>query len=332
MENNTKGFWNNLKEKNNRFRSKHFDLSEEAKFRFDILNYKTDGMIFVTTVLIVPFILALMIWLINPDYKEGFQILYIVSVCIGLIFSCIRNNAGIFKEGYLWIYLFILGPQLASVIVSIFVSIFVKITEENKEAINSFASIITMFITEITIIALVLKYDRKIPKRIKETFKKNWKEVIFISLIGVVLLFVFVNLIITNLIETKLFGFEGSNNQESLNGSGILDGDFGNGAKIAYIILLFLFSIITAPLCEEICMRNSFNLNASNKLLGFVSSAMFFGFVHYGTTFDFGHILSYSAAGFVLSGVFLYTKGNMTYSWTIHILNNLIAFILMLAI
>ncbi|AUM62361.1 CPBP family intramembrane glutamic endopeptidase [Spiroplasma monobiae] len=318
--------------KHNDFRSKHFDLSEEAKFRFDILNYKTDGMIFLSTVLIIPFILSIMVSFIQPGEqgKINFQILYLVSVCVGLIFNCIRNKNGLFKGGYLWIYIFILAPQVIGVLISSITLAIFELTEENKGVVNSFVSVVTMIVTEIIIIALVLKFDRKIFKRIIETFKTKWKELLVVSIFGLILLSIIVTIIINWLIETLWFGLGESSNQEAL--KSILNGDYGKTIRIAYIIPLFILTVVTAPLAEEICMRNSFNLNASNRWLGFVGSAMFFGFIHYGPAFDFEHILSYSAAGFILSGIFLYTKGNMTYSWTIHLLNNLLAFILIIAI
>ncbi|AUB31169.1 CPBP family intramembrane glutamic endopeptidase [Spiroplasma floricola] len=333
MKENSNNFWTNLKNKNNNFRSKHFDLSEEARFRFDILNYKIDGMIFVTSVLIVPLILSLFIPLVADSNSaisraSAFSILYIISVSIGMIFNCIRNRAGFFKGGYLWIYMFILGPQIVSIIIFPLLRVFLK---GNVELTNSFASLITMIVTEVIIITLALIYDRKIFKRVKETIKNKWKEIILVTIICTALMFIFVTFIIQNLIETKLIGVGESNNQGSL--VSILKEDkYGLNVKIVYAIMLFILTVIVASFCEELCLRNSFNLNASNRWLGFVSSSLFFGFIHWGPNFDFGHIMSYSAAGFILSGIFLYTKGNMTFSWFVHMLNNLIAFILIFAI
>ncbi|WP_339021093.1 CPBP family intramembrane glutamic endopeptidase [Spiroplasma endosymbiont of Atherix ibis] len=331
MKENSNNFWNNLKNKNNSFRSKHFDLSEETKFRFDILNYKTDGMIFVTSVLIVPFILALFIPFVadaNSAFSSSsiFSLLYILSVSIGLIFNCIRNGAGFFKGGYSWVYMFILGPQIISVIIFPLTKFFLT---ENIEVIKFFASLLTMIVTEVIIITLALVYDRKILKRLKETIKYKWKEIILITIICTALMFLIINFIIQYLIESKLIGAGQSSNQSSLE-SILKDNKYGLKVKIVYAILLFILTVIIAPFCEELCLRNSFNLNASNKWLGFVSSSLFFGFVHWGPSFDFVHIMSYSAAGFILSGVFLYTKGNMTFSWFIHMLNNLIVFVLIL--
>ncbi|WP_339034335.1 CPBP family intramembrane glutamic endopeptidase [Spiroplasma endosymbiont of Cantharis rufa] len=318
-----------MKEKVNKFRDKHFSLSEETKFRFDILNYKTDGMIFITSVLIVPFILSLFIALFGNNNKEVFALLYLISVIIGMVFNILRNGPGFFKGGYFWIYLLIIGPQIVFIFTGLIMLLINSALNNDEELISAFSSILTMILTEVIIIILAIFYDRKIFKRFKETLKNKWKEIIIIGFAGTVILYFVSTFIFLNLIETNLIGASESENQKKL--IGILR-DSDKSIKITYIILLFILTVIVAPFCEELCLRNCFNLNASNRWLGFVGSAMFFGFVHYGSAFDFQHILSYSSAGFILSGVFLFTKGNMTFSWIVHLLNNLLAFILILFI
>ncbi|WP_338985293.1 CPBP family intramembrane glutamic endopeptidase [Spiroplasma endosymbiont of Diplazon laetatorius] len=329
METNSKS----LKQKHNELRSKAFDLSEENKFRFDILNYKTDGMIFVASTIIVPLILSVFIAFIIPTSTSEigetvFFSTYTISILVGLVFNCIRNKAGFFKNGYSWIYMFILAPTVVATFVGIFANLIFKIEISNSENVGTqFVNVISMLITEIVIIILALKYDRKLFGRIKETLKNKWKELIIITILGFIIMFLIVNIFFSAFIEGYLIGASQSDNQNTL--VSIIKGEHGSSIKISYAILLFVFSVLVAPLCEEISMRNSYNLNASNRWLGFVASSMFFGFVHYGQSFDFEHMLSYTAAGFVLSGIFLYTKGNMTYSWIVHTLNNLVAFILL---
>ncbi|ALD66020.1 CPBP family intramembrane glutamic endopeptidase [Spiroplasma cantharicola] len=318
-----------MKEKITKLRDKHFNLSEETKFRFDLLNYKTDGMIFLTSVLIVPFVLSLFVSYFGYNNNEVFALLYLVSVIVGMVFNMLRNGPGFFKGGYFWIYLLIIGPQIVFIFTGLLMSLFNSSLNNDPKLISAFSSIITMILTEVIIIILAIIYDRKIFKRFKETLKTKWKEVIVIAVAGTIILYFVSTFIFLNLIETKLMGASESENQKNL--IGILR-DSDKSITIAYVILLFILTVVVAPFCEELCLRNSFNLNASNRWLGFVGSAMFFGFVHYGPTFDFGHILSYSAAGFILSGIFLFTKGNMTFSWIVHLLNNLLAFILILII
>ncbi|AGR41816.1 CPBP family intramembrane glutamic endopeptidase [Spiroplasma diminutum] len=320
-----------------KLRDKHFNLSEESKFRFDILNYKTDGMIFISSVLLVPLFLALFIFFISFNDKNSldgwpttvFSVFYLLSVATGLIFHILRNGRQSFKTGYLWIYMFILGPQVVALPI-IFIIPLLAIFSQEQGIVNWYSSILITIFTELIILILAAVYNKKFFKRLKETFKTKWKELIVVTLIGTILLFLISTFLFSNLIETKLFGLPESQNEINL--KKMLNGENGNGVKISAIILLFILTVVLAPICEELCMRDSFNLNASNRWLGFVGSAMFFGFIHYGPSFDFEHFLSYTSAGFILSGIFLFTKGNATYTWTLHLTNNLIAFILVLSV
>jgi ABC-type transport system involved in cytochrome c biogenesis permease subunit len=76
-----------------------------------------------------------------------------------------------------------------------------------------------------------------------------------------IVLFILSNLIF-GMAYDKIFHLGESNNQGAL--TTLIDNP--NAAiRISYIILLFISSILVAPLCEELCTRQSFFSNNGNK-------------------------------------------------------------------
>ncbi|AGR40814.1 CPBP family intramembrane glutamic endopeptidase [Spiroplasma taiwanense] len=319
-----------MKNKNvkiNDFRNKYFSLSVETEFKFNSLNYKADGLIFLTTVLIIPLAISIIATLFFnlKQTNSWFNYVNIISIAVGLIFLVVRNPTGLFKNGYTWYYFLALGPNIIGIFVSLFAS-FIKVEDSNT--FLSFLSIFIQLITEIIILLLVFLYDRRILKRIKESFKFKKISILIISVVGLVLLILISTLFFSTFIEGFLLKANESNNQGNL--VGILNNsNVSTIIKVFYSILLFFLVILVAPLCEEIAMRDSVFLNCSNQWLGFFTSSLLFGFIHYGSTGDYEHFLSYTSSGFILSAIFFFTKGNLTYTWMVHLGNNIVSFILL---
>lgn len=92
--------------------------------------------------------------------------------------------------------------------------------------------------------------------------------------------------------------------------------------------ILIFFSIIVAPILEEIIFRGIFmNWFFVNKpLISILLSGIFFGYVHapFGTGTDWIYALSKVLLGIVLAGVYYRTK-NIKADITVHFLNNFLA-------
>ncbi|QBQ07332.1 CAAX amino terminal membrane bound protease [Spiroplasma gladiatoris] len=299
------------------FQDKYYGLSNE--FKFNSLNWRTDGMIFIFSTLFIPLICCLIAKILFPatdSSASALQMIYIISASIGALALITIHKGGYFKYGYAWQFLFIVIPLLAILLGIVFSSI-------NKDILNMLANLIP----KLVLLVLIVVIDKRLIKRIIETIKKQWKPLIITVVVGFILM-ILIGTFFSSVIEGLLFKLPESKNQESL--KGLLDNaDIGMGYKVVYALLLFMYSVIVAPFVEEVAFRNAYFLNVSNKWLAFVTSSIAFGFIHYGFTGDFSHALSYSAGAFVLGGIFVWTKGNVTHTWLIHFANNLFAIILL---
>lgn len=101
------------------------------------------------------------------------------------------------------------------------------------------------------------------------------------------------------------------------------------------IAILVIFSVIVAPILEEIIFRGIF-MNwffVNSPLISVLLSGIFFGYVHapFGTGTDWIYALSKVLLGIVLAGVYYRTK-NIKADITVHFLNNFLAIFSGLAI
>ncbi|AKU79352.1 CPBP family intramembrane glutamic endopeptidase [Spiroplasma turonicum] len=313
-----------------KYREEKFGLEESYKFDFNSLNYKIDGIIFITTSFIIPFVFSLFFRIFfnlksNITAQEIFFYVNMASNLFGLVIFILRNPRKILTNSYSLFYFFIILPSLIYIVIGSITNPLIS-DYENKESIGKIIQGITQIISEIIIIILAFCLDKKIVKRIFNTFKKSYVPLIFWVVIGLLTLIIISTAFFSILIENNLLKFPQSDNQDSL--IKMLDQNQPNSIRITYIILLVLLTIIVAPICEELCMRESYFSNCSNEYIGLIFSALTFGFIHYGNTGDFEHFMSYTMAGIILASIFWFSKGNITYSWLVHLLNNLFALIL----
>ncbi|AHB35952.1 CPBP family intramembrane glutamic endopeptidase [Spiroplasma apis] len=309
------------------WQDKHF--STNHNFKFDILNWKTDGMIFASSALFVPLLLSIIFTIFfnlqsSVNVQATLQILTLISVGVGFIFNYMRNGSGFWKNGYGWFYIYTFLQPVLALLLSIFL-----LSIPNSDDIKSFLTIGLYIVSTTILVILVMTKDRTIFKRIKETLKTQKVKLLLVTFVGIVLILAICQGIFVYLYNW-IFNIKGeSNNQESLIGP-LKNKNTPTITKVIYLSILFIYVVLLAPICEEIVTRNCWFLNVSNKWFAYITSSIYFGFLHFGFTGDYIHSLSYISSGFILGGAFILTKGNVTYSWMLHLTNNLISFILIL--
>lgn len=96
-------------------------------------------------------------------------------------------------------------------------------------------------------------------------------------------------------------------------------------------IFAFIFgTIFIAPINEEISYRyGTFNI-VRNKSLGFVASLIYFPAMHIMQAGDWNNLLSYMGMAIILPSLFVFARGNTTYSIGAHMTWNTIAAIVTL--
>ncbi|PPE06772.1 CPBP family intramembrane glutamic endopeptidase [Mesoplasma corruscae] len=307
------------------------NIDSNLEFKFNIYRPKVEGVIFTTFVLIIPFFLLLLISLIlkpnayNTDEKNNSIVALrsvlllssqILSATIGAYILYKRDNQLFLKTSIFGVFAFIILPFA---IVIIIISIINLIS--NNEILTGFSSLIIQGVVEVGIAYLMLKKAINLKLRIKKTLQKNKKELLFLTFV-IGWLMLIISMLSTLLITQK------TSNQESL------ENLLHNSSKIVvvfYLILLFAFTVVIAPFVEEIVIRDGIFTACGNKWFGFVVSSLCFAMIHVFNDGDIQNIWIYLLPGIVLSATFIYTKGNVTYTWLIHALSNFISFILIVA-
>ncbi|AOG60070.1 CAAX amino terminal membrane bound protease [Spiroplasma helicoides] len=295
------------------FQNKYYETSES--FNFNGLNWKVDGIIFVTAGLFVPLFFSIIAVTLfglktNPSAQVVIQFVQIISVMLGFIVLFQKHRSIYLKQGYAWEFFYFVLP-----IVFILIASLLSALENNIKVM------MLELIPKLILAIFIIVYDKRLVKKIKETFKNHLGSLVVTVIIGTIVM-VGVSLFLTEIVETRLFKLGDSNNQNALIGV-LNDPNAAKSTKIGYAILLMAYAVIVAPFVEEVVFRYCWFLNSSNKWFGLITSAIVFGFIHYGITGDYEHLLSYTWGGAVLGGVFVFTKGNTTHTWLMHFLNNL---------
>lgn len=308
-------------------------------FEFKLVDPVSDGLIFLTLILVLPFAGSLIGYLAFPEVSSSNMTIAVLSlslICaiIGFVVTFMRSREKFFVNGLGFAYLFVILPDIIIVIGSIILASFeTGKTEvwkaEYQDDYSGFISIICQIIAEVAIIIWFMLKSRSGWSTLKLTFKDNWKMILIIVPIAVIVLYFISQFVFGWAYDKAIHETSDSANQAQL--TQLLFSD-NKKIRVSYIILLFISSILVAPLCEEIASRYSFFANTGNKWVALVCSSLYFGFLHCGQSGDFIHLPTYIAAGAILSMVFIVARGNYTYNWLTHMLMNLISFILILAI
>lgn len=309
------------------------------EFDFKLVNPISDGLIFLTMILFIPFLASIVAYLVFPEFALASMSIVVLSISlvtaiIGFIITFMRSREKFFVNGLGFAYLFVILPDLIIVVGSIVLATFEtgKSNEwkaEYQDIYNSFISLACQMVAELGVIIWFMLKSKDGFGTFKLTFKENWKMILIIVPIAVLALY-----FISQFLFSWVYNLAINDTSDSTNQSQLLKliNNENAGIRISYIILLFISTILIAPLCEEIATRYSFFSNTGNKWVALVCSSLYFGFIHCGQSGDFIHLPTYIAAGAVLSMIFIVARGNYTYNWLTHMLMNLISFILILAI
>lgn len=310
------------------FQSKYYDL--ENNFEFNQDNWKINGMIFASTALFIPFLMSLTSFLFfdlqtNEVTQLIVELIRIISITIGfIILGTKKTMKKYIKNGYGWLFFYTVIPIISQIIFGIFAVFLMNNSEYFMAIIGIMSAVISMLFLSIWIIIV----DKKMTKTIKESFKIHPGSMIVTGLIGSLIAIILINFAFSYLESLWSDGIAA--NQDALISILGPESSASMNQKIIYAILLGVYVVIIAPFIEEAVVRQCWNLNTSNKWFGFITSSIFFGFLHYGSTGDFAFALSYTAAGFIFGGLFLWSKGNITVVWLAHLFNNIVAFIILL--
>ncbi|ATQ35742.1 CAAX amino terminal membrane bound protease [Mesoplasma entomophilum] len=302
------------------------ELPQEVKFKFNVFNPLIDGIIFASSVLFVPLIILIILkFTVNANTIDDTQnIINLVFVSVQIICSAIgcfilykRDNELFTRTNAFGIYAFIVLPFLFVIILG---SLILGLSglSGNKVAAQ-FVSVTLQIIAEIIVGIILFIKVPFLKDRIFLTLKKEWKRVLIIVLIMTTILFG--TSYALSFIETQ------TANQSAL------EDIYKNSSmtvKVFYSILLFIFSVIVAPMVEELAFRDSIFTGVGNKWFAMIVSSLAFAMVHVGMG-DVENIYIYLIPGIILSATFIYTEGNVTYTWLVHLGSNLITFILMIA-
>lgn len=325
-----------LKKKDNEKRSWYQipkrNVNYYHEFNFELTDWKTDGLIFLSSVVIIPFLISIFLYTLFPNTSDSIkqivsQFIPVVTALVGFFFTLQRTRNNFWKKGLAFAYLFVIIPVFCVFFVSLLAS-FVSKESVKDLTTATLLSTIVQIISEVAIFVIFFNKDQDCSSVLKQTFKQNWK---------LLLLYVFCATIVLGFISEYLLGIlfnqltlvkDNSTNQQALIGP-----LFSSNKAIvySYAVLLFISSVLVAPLCEEICTRYSFFGNVGNKWVSLIFCSLYFGYIHCGSSGDFVHLPSYLSAGIILSLVFISCRGNFVYSWMTHTMLNLIILIITFA-
>lgn len=160
-------------------------------------------------------------------------------------------------------------------------------------------------------------------KRFKENFLDN---ILYSMTIGIVLMYVVS--IVANLLINLILGGSSNDSANQL----LFETYMKKNA-----ILMIIQSVILAPVLEELLFRGLIfrSLRDRGKVFAFALSSFLFGFLHIYSALFAGdltqlvYLLSYGGMGFVLTYAYE-VKGNVCVPILIHMLNNLIAVLVLI--
>lgn len=308
---NNKIFWNKLY---NKFFLNKLYKDQIMSFDYKLVNVKNTGLIFVISTIILPCIVSILTFFIFT--KNNWTIIFTnlvnsIIVSIGGYFIFRRVWKKIIYNGAISFYFFYFIPNILMIITNLILNLI-------KYKINNTILLIINLLSNIICIFLTTKVAPSIFIKIKLTIKYNLKILIYNIIIWIIILFIF-NLFF-NIIQ-NIFTFKTSDNQNNL----ILGLN-----KWWNFILIFIFSIITAPIIEELACRHSVFSLCGNKWLGYFSSIIYFSSMHIIKTGDWIHLISYMGGSIILTTLFIFAKGNITFTIFLHSFWNFIIFIYIL--
>ncbi len=297
------------------------NTSKDKNIQFDFNNAKrNDGWVFAIGAVFVPFLINIILTYSITHLSRLIPMLisiFFASSVLGYLLS--RNGKSFFRNGglaFFWMILFmpIITFILTIIIAHPIISHYKWNANPSSTDVNTNAlglETLMQVLAEIISIVGIFLLDKKLWKRFINTYKDGWyfPIIVFLGTFGIYLL-------------TFIFGLipissSSSNNQDSLNK--LLD-------SVWTIILLGVFTILVAPVMEELTTRNGIFLLTGNKWLGFVTASVYFAGMHVNQSGDWNNILDYLGAGIGLSLIFMFANGNPAYDISSHSILNIISF------
>lgn len=310
-------------------------VNQDYSYRFYLYSWKTEGMIFLTTALLIPFLFLFIFRFALKMSTDAsvignsyLQLIYwaitLVSSTVGFYQFYQRDKQLFLRSGTFVFYCFILVPNLISFVIILIASL---AGVDNNSPIAPFLTIWTQILAEVLVLYLAFHYTTNLKNRILTTLKENWVMVLIVVIISAAVFFGLVQGAYQAIFKNTPLSLDNqSNNQQDLEDG--LETGHPLVYRIFYAFSLFVLTILVAPLCEEIATRNAWFAGVGNKTLGLITTALFFGILHTQTG-DVEHILNYVLAGLILGSIFLISRGNVTYNWLTHATYNLIVLIVM---
>lgn len=310
-------------------------VNDQYPYHFKLYDWKTDGMVFLTTALFIPFVFlfifrfALGMSTDNPVIEESYLLLIylaitLISALAGFYLFYQRDKQLFLKSGTFVFYCFILVPNAVSFVVTLIAAL---AGMTNDSPVAPFLGIWTQILSELIVLWLAFKYTNGLKNRIITTIKENWLILLITVVISTGIFFAVVTELYQVIFKNTPLALGESNNQNSLEDG--LANKNNLVYRVFFAISLFVLTVLVAPITEEIATRNAWFAGVGNQTIGLITTALFFGMLHTQTG-DVEHMLNYVLAGLLLGGVFLICRGNVTYDWLTHAAYNLIVLIIML--
>lgn len=302
------------------------------EFKYKLFSLNTTIMMVVT--LAIPLILSLILTYIpinKSSQKTGLQIVQFIKfilITFGFSYSLAKEKKVFIKSGAWGLYLYLLSLILAGFVAAVLAKIFSNSLimknvndEDELSAIGKIVGFGCQTAIGLFTIILILWKAPELRKRIWLTIKQN-----YILLIAVLLIFVLI-LNIANagfeIINKIINGSDSeSENEKSLRAMFIL---------LSGKIVLFIGTVLVIPFLEELATRQSIFSLSNNRWLGLIVSTIFFATMHLEQSGDFHKILPYISASFVFSFLFIVSRENILYPTILHIINNLIVYIVVIS-
>ncbi|WP_434414598.1 CPBP family intramembrane metalloprotease [symbiont of Argiope bruennichi] len=254
-----------------------------------------------------------------PDFDYSKSIFNPVFICglfytFGFIFlySQLKFQFTLKTGGWSFIY-YQVGLFIFSMLISLVISPLKSKTSEN---VFELLILLSQGIFEIILVIFYFKQCQIVKTNLFATIKKKW----FIIIFTTIFLLILINLIFY--IYNNIFNFHFfSSNQDSI------DNLLKNGGIFAQI-LIFLSTVIIAPICEEIVFREGIYKICGNKYLALFSSAIIFSFVH--VNIDIENFFQYFFIASMLSLTYFFTR-SVAFTIPLHASINLIVLIKILS-
>lgn len=305
-------------------------ITKTAVDDFQIYNYhlfsKFTNYLFIATAFILPVLFDLIRIYVVKD--EKLRVIFIgFNICSYLssfIYILVKENKKFISSGAWAFYLFMLCQMVSTLVSALIFSansaiFFEKVNDKVQLTPLGYATTtLTQAIVGLLTVVLILFLSKDLRMKIFKTIRYNF---LLLALVTIITLFVAWQIeMIFNSIKELIIGNNVSSNQAELIKN--LNSDFGK-------VSLFLMVVLTAPIFEELATKQSIFMLSGSKIGGFVITTFLFAWMHVSNSGDIENIFSYLGFSLVLSAVFVFSRENITYSFLVHLMHNLIAYVLL---